>query len=88
MANRVSTVRKIIREDMQQYPIPESVEATFVNIGDNDVAIDEYVLAPGEPYRVGVIGFVSDAMSFKIEFKGKIASRNKVLLLYGSPTNC
>lgn len=88
MNGRVKTVREIIRDDYGQYPIPESVEATFINIGTNDVEIDEYNLPPGQTYRVGVINFITDAMSVKVKFKGKSASDNKLLLLYGAPINC
>lgn len=88
MNGRVKTVREIIRDDYDQYQIPESVEATFINIGTNDVEIDQYNLTPGETYRVGVMNFITDPMSVKVNFKGKGASNNKVLLLYAAPINC
>jgi len=78
--------KKVIVDDADQYDIPDSIEATFVNVGDVDVLIDGYPRKKGETFRVGAIGHTLRNAKVSIEFQGK--GKRKLLLFYNYPKNC
>ena len=78
--------KQVIIDDDDQYNIPDSIEATFVNVGDVDVLIDEYPRKKGETFRVGAIGHTLTSAKVSIQFQGK--GKRKLLLFYNYPKNC
>ena len=77
----------MISRDEDQYEIPESVEATFVNVGRSPVEIEGYEFEKGDPpFRVGSAGLVLHKTTVSIKFLQKTG--RKILLFYNAPTNC
>ena len=81
---------QIIVEDADQYDVPKSVEATFVNQGDTPVEIQGFELQKGEPLKIGSSGTILQETKVNIEFivNPGIEQSKKLVLIYNAPINC
>jgi len=78
--------KEVISRDEDQYEIPESIEATFINVDKSPVEIEGYKIEEGEPFKIGSSGCVLTKTTVSIRFLQKRG--RKILLFYNAPTNC
>ena len=79
-------VKTIIKEDDNQFDLPPSIEATFINLGSARVDIEEIPLEQDETTRVGAVGCVLTSATFRINFaESSDQSERKLLLIYNAP---
>jgi hypothetical protein len=78
--------KQVINADDRQFLIPTSVEATFFNVGNDIVFLEDVKVNPGESFKVGSSGCILKNATIEIAFEGKL--KKKLILIYNAPINC
>ena len=82
--------KEVINEDVDQFEIPRSVEATLYNVGEAEVEVEELGLKNTDTFRIGASGVILEDTTISIKFviDPAVAQTKKLILFYNAPKNC